>query len=91
MFPSHHLLTVGRVERGFPVVEIAPGLALAALDIPGDTELVEEAAQVLTARLEASPSRSWRHPRRRVFLSPTPSRVSSAAPTSSFTSRYAST
>ncbi len=55
MLPTHHLLTVGRVERELPVVEIAPGLALAVLDILGDTELVEEAARALAARLESLP------------------------------------
>lgn len=55
MRPSHHVLTVGRVRRELPVVEVTPGLAIAVLDILGDTALVEEAAGLLAERLAGRP------------------------------------
>jgi len=49
--PERHLLVVGRLRRELPVVRIAPGLAIAVLNILGDTELVEESARLLAERV----------------------------------------
>lgn len=54
MSPRSYAIVIGRVHRELPVVRVAPGLALAILDILGDTELVEEAARLLAERLNGS-------------------------------------
>ncbi len=55
MTPARHLLLVGRLRRELPVVPVAPGTAIAVLNILGDTELVEEAARLLAERVGALP------------------------------------
>lgn len=53
MLPSHHLLQLGDLQRKLPLVEVGPGIAIAVLNILGDVELVETAAEQLAARLSA--------------------------------------
>jgi len=47
----HHVLTVGGVRRELPLFEVSPGLAIAVLNILGDVELVEAAAEGLAPRI----------------------------------------
>jgi adenine phosphoribosyltransferase len=49
--PAHHTLVIGALTRELPVVRVAPGQAIAVLNILGDTELVEEAARLLHERV----------------------------------------
>ncbi|MEP7358222.1 MAG: phosphoribosyltransferase family protein [Anaerolineales bacterium] len=42
---------VAGVKRNLPIFEVKPGLKIAVLNILGDTELVEAAAEALAARL----------------------------------------
>lgn len=51
MLPSHHLLQLGELQRKLPLVEVSPGVAIAVLNILGDVELVETAAEQLAFRL----------------------------------------
>lgn len=46
-----HPLTIGSLHRELPLFQVAPGLRIAVLNILGDAELAEEAAQVLAGRL----------------------------------------
>ncbi|HWG85122.1 MAG TPA: phosphoribosyltransferase family protein [Deinococcales bacterium] len=43
----------GRVTRELPIVEVAPGVSVALLNMLGDTELTEEAGRLLAERLPA--------------------------------------
>ncbi len=49
--PDHYLLEVAGIRRRLPVVAVGGGLAIAVLNILGDTELVEAAARELALRL----------------------------------------
>ena len=42
---------IGEIQRELPLVEVAPGLRIAVLNILGDTELVEECARDMEIRL----------------------------------------
>lgn len=46
-----HTLTIGSLVRELPLFEVKPGLAIAVLNILGDVELVETAAEHLAERL----------------------------------------
>ncbi|MGH8273362.1 MAG: phosphoribosyltransferase family protein [Gammaproteobacteria bacterium] len=51
-----HPLAIGRLTRELPLFEVKPGLSIAVLNILGDVELVEAAADALAPRLaEKSP------------------------------------
>lgn len=43
---------IAGIKRNLPVFEVKPGLRIAILNILGDTELVQAAAQALAAKLE---------------------------------------
>ena len=47
-----HVLEIGPVRRELPLFEVKPGLSIAVLNILGDVELVETAAEALAPRLE---------------------------------------
>ncbi len=47
-----HVLEIGAVRRELPLFEVKPGLSIAVLNILGDVELVETAADALAPRLE---------------------------------------
>lgn len=47
-----HVLEIGAVRRELPLFEVKPGLSIAVLNILGDVELVETAAEALAQRLE---------------------------------------
>lgn len=47
-----HPLTIGSLHRELPLFEVAPGLRIAVLNILGDTELTEYAAEALAERLD---------------------------------------
>lgn len=49
--PSSYHIRIGSIERDLRLFEIAPGVRIAILNILGDTELVEAAAQELGAKL----------------------------------------
>lgn len=51
VLPSTYRLTIAGIERELPVVEVAPGLAIASFVILGDAELVEKTAPELVRRL----------------------------------------
>ena len=46
-----HLVTIGAVSRQLPIIEVAPGVSVALLNLLGDTELTEEAGRLLAALL----------------------------------------
>ncbi len=46
-----HSVEIGALKRELPVITVAPGVAVALLNLLGDTELTEEAAQVLAAKM----------------------------------------
>jgi adenine phosphoribosyltransferase len=46
-----HSVTIGAVTRDLPVIEVAPGVSVALLNLLGDTELTEEAGRLLAERL----------------------------------------
>jgi adenine phosphoribosyltransferase len=46
-------VTIAGVKRELPVVQVGPGVAVALLNLLGDTELVEAAAQALAEKLPA--------------------------------------
>lgn len=50
--PQTYPIRVGGVERDLRLFEIAPGVRIAILNILGDTELVQAAAQELSVKLE---------------------------------------
>jgi adenine phosphoribosyltransferase len=51
-FPAYYDLKLAGLERRLPVVEVAPGLAIASFVLLGDTALVEAVAERLAARPE---------------------------------------
>jgi adenine phosphoribosyltransferase len=48
---DNYPVEVAGVKRNLPLFEVKPGLKIAVLNILGDTELVEAAAEALTAKL----------------------------------------
>lgn len=46
-------VNIGEVRRELPIVQVGPGVAVALLNLLGDTELVEAAAQALAEKLPA--------------------------------------
>ncbi|MER3444789.1 Pur operon repressor [Calidithermus terrae] len=46
-------VNIGGVTRELPVVQVGPGVAVALLNLLGDTELVEAAAQALAEKMPA--------------------------------------
>lgn len=46
-------VNIGGVRRELPIVQVGPGVAVALLNLLGDTELVEAAAQALAEKLPA--------------------------------------
>lgn len=48
---EYYPVTVAGVERRLPLMEVAPGVRIAVLNILGDTELVQAAARALAPRL----------------------------------------
>ncbi|MFN3266693.1 MAG: phosphoribosyltransferase family protein [Deinococcales bacterium] len=46
-----HPVEIGTLHRELPVITVAPGVAVALLNLLGDTELTEEAGKELAARL----------------------------------------
>ncbi len=46
-----HEVVIGTVRRDLPVIEVAPGVSVALLNLLGDTELTEEAGKLLAALL----------------------------------------
>jgi adenine phosphoribosyltransferase len=48
---SVHTVKIGELTRDLPIFEVAPHVKIALLNILGDTEIVEHAADLLTARL----------------------------------------
>ncbi len=56
MQPKTHSIKIGNLARELPLFEVRPGLSIAVLNILGDVELVEAAADELAPRLaEKSP------------------------------------
>jgi adenine phosphoribosyltransferase len=53
MKPTTHTITIAGVTRDLPLFEIKPGVRIAILNILGDTELVEAAAQGLAELLRS--------------------------------------
>ncbi|MGH8160860.1 MAG: phosphoribosyltransferase family protein [Gammaproteobacteria bacterium] len=51
MSPKTHSITIGKLSRELPLFEVKPGLSIAVLNILGDVELVEAAADALASRL----------------------------------------
>lgn len=49
--PTTHEVVIAGVKRALPLMEVAPGVRIAVLNILGDTELTEAAAQALVKRL----------------------------------------
>jgi adenine phosphoribosyltransferase len=49
-----HEITIGAIRRELPIIEVAPGVSVALLNLLGDTELTEEAGKLLAAKLPAS-------------------------------------
>jgi adenine phosphoribosyltransferase len=50
---STYPVSFGNVRRELPIVEVAPGISVALLNMLGDTELTEEAGRLLAERLPA--------------------------------------
>jgi adenine phosphoribosyltransferase len=48
---SVHTVKIGALTRDLPIFEVAPHVKIALLNILGDTEIVEHAADLLAARL----------------------------------------
>lgn len=46
-----HSVQIGAVERDLPLFEVAPGVKIAIFNMLGDTEAVEEAANLLALRM----------------------------------------
>lgn len=51
--PQTYPIRVGDIERNLRLFEIAPGVRIAILNILGDTELVQAAAQELASKLKS--------------------------------------
>jgi adenine phosphoribosyltransferase len=49
-----HPVQIGSLHRELPVITVAPGVAVALLNLLGDTELTEEAGKVLAAKMPKS-------------------------------------
>lgn len=47
-----HVLEIGALRRELPLFEVKPGLSIAVLNVLGDVELVETAADTLASRLD---------------------------------------
>lgn len=52
---THYRLRVAGLERALPLLDIEPGIAIAVLNILGDTALVEAAARALAEKLSTVP------------------------------------
>ena len=48
-----HRVQIGSITRDLPIIEVAPGVSVALLNLLGDTELTEEAGKLLAALLPA--------------------------------------
>lgn len=50
---QHHKVNIAGVERSLPLLEVAPGVNIAVLNILGDTQLVEASGKALAEKLES--------------------------------------
>jgi adenine phosphoribosyltransferase len=46
-----HTVQIGSITRNLPIIEVAPGVSVALLNLLGDTALTEEAGKLLAAKL----------------------------------------
>jgi adenine phosphoribosyltransferase len=46
-----HSVVIGAVRRELPIIQVAPGVSVALLNLLGDTELTEEAGRLLAEKL----------------------------------------
>jgi adenine phosphoribosyltransferase len=46
-----HKVQIGSISRDLPIIEVAPGVSVALLNLLGDTVLTEEAGKLLAAKL----------------------------------------
>ncbi len=49
-----HAIKIGQEERQLPIIEVAPGISVALLNLLGDTSLTEAAGKILAAKLPAN-------------------------------------
>src|SRR5688572_26789346 len=49
-----HQVEIGGLKRNLPLFEVAPGIKIAIFNMLGDTEIVERAADLLSAQMPTS-------------------------------------